>query len=167
MTTLIPILGDQLSPDLTSVRGIDRSQAVLLLAEVAGETGYVRHHQKKIALIFAAMRHFAEERRAEGWRVDYIQLDDPANTHSLSGEVARAAIRHGIRQIRVVEAGEWRVQSMLEGWGATLGLPVEIVVNSGEIEMPRRSLLESLPLRSSSIAETARVIDPPKKVSMT
>ncbi len=150
MTILIPVLGDQLSPDLASLRGVDRSHALLLFAEVAGETGYVRHHQKKIALIFAAMRHFADERRAEGWRVDYVRFDDPANTQSLSGEVARAAARHGIQKIRVVEAGEWRVQAMLEAWSSALGLAVEIVADDrflcsradfGDWARPRKRLV--------------------------
>ena len=127
MTTLVPVLGDQLTPTLASLRGVDKATAVLLLAEVTAETGYVRHHPKKIALIFASMRHFADERRAEGWTVDYVRLDDAGNTQSLTGEVARAATRHAATAVRVVEAGEWRVQAMLEGWAALLGLPVTIV----------------------------------------
>ena len=43
--TLIPILGDQLSPGIASLRGIDPGEAVLLMMEVAEETGYVRHHK--------------------------------------------------------------------------------------------------------------------------
>lgn len=61
MTMLIPVLGDQLSPTLAALRDADRAQAVVLMMEVWDEATYVRHHKKKIALIFAAMRHFAEE----------------------------------------------------------------------------------------------------------
>ena len=61
MTVLIPILGDQLSHDLASMRDVDRGEAVVLMMEVAEETTYVRHHQRKIALVLSAMRHFAEE----------------------------------------------------------------------------------------------------------
>ena len=58
------------------------------MMEVVEEATYVRHHKQKIALIFSAMRHFAEELRREGITVDYVRLDDPANTGTFTGEVA-------------------------------------------------------------------------------
>ena len=36
-TTLIPVLGDQLSHNLASLRGIDKADAVVLMMEVAEE----------------------------------------------------------------------------------------------------------------------------------
>src|SRR4051812_5006779 len=96
MTLLIPVLGDQLTHDLASLKDIDKATAVVLLMEVADETVYVRHHKQKIALIFSAMRHFAEELRADGWAVDYVCLDDLGNSGSFTGEVARAIERHGV-----------------------------------------------------------------------
>ncbi len=124
---LILVLGDQLSPGLASLQDIDRGNAVVLLAEVWDEATYVRHHQAKIALVFSAMRHFAEELRHSGWKVDYVRLDDPGNTGSLRGEVARALKRHGARSIRVVEPGEWRLQQDMAEWSAQLSCPVEIL----------------------------------------
>ncbi|MDO6415016.1 cryptochrome/photolyase family protein [Sphingomonas sp. BIUV-7] len=127
MTILIPVLGDQLSHDLASLRDVDRADAVVLLMEVADETTYVRHHKRKIALIFSAMRHFAEELRGMGWTVDYVRLDDPANSGSFTGEVTRAVARHGASAIRITESGEWRVKTMIDGWQRALGLPVKIL----------------------------------------
>jgi deoxyribodipyrimidine photolyase-related protein len=127
VTMLIPVLGDQLSPFLASLRDVPRRDAVVLMVEVAEETGYVRHHKQKIALIFSAMRHFAEALTAAGWRVDYVQLDNPGNSGSFTGEVARAIARHAPAAIRVVAAGEWRVQQMLEEWADRFALPVEIL----------------------------------------
>jgi deoxyribodipyrimidine photolyase-related protein len=127
MTILIPVLGDQLSHDLASLRDIDRADAVVLMMEVAEETTYVRHHQRKIALILSAMRHFAEALRSAGWTVDYVRLDDPANTGSFNGEVKRAVARHGAGAIRIVEPGEWRVKTMIDGWARAFGVPVAIL----------------------------------------
>lgn len=127
MTILIPVLGDQLSPALASLRDIDRGRAVVLMMEVWDEATYVRHHQKKIALIFAAMRHFAEELRGDGWTVDYVTLDNTDNTHNFTGEVARAATRHAARAIRTVAGGEYRVRRMQDDWAARTGVPVEIL----------------------------------------
>jgi deoxyribodipyrimidine photolyase-related protein len=127
MTILIPVLGDQLSHGLASLRDVAPSDAVVLLMEVADETTYVRHHQRKIALILSAMRHFADELRAVGWNVDYVALDDPANTGSFTGEVARAVARHRPSAIRIVESGEWRVKTMIDGWAKRFGVPVAVL----------------------------------------
>jgi len=124
---LIPVLGDQLSPSLASLRDVDRDEAVVLMMEVAEETTYVRHHKKKIALILSAMRYFADELREDGWTVDYVKLDDRGNTGSFTGEVERAARRHEADCVRIVEAGEWRVQKAIEGWRRTLGIAVDIL----------------------------------------
>ncbi|QXQ06483.1 cryptochrome/photolyase family protein [Sphingosinicellaceae bacterium] len=127
MKTLVPILGDQLSHGVASLRGLDPDATVVLLAELQDEATYVHHHKKKIALLFSAMRHFADELREAGWAVDYVTLDAAGNTGSFTGEVSRALARHGAGGIRVVEAGEWRVQAMLDGWAAALNVPVEIL----------------------------------------
>jgi deoxyribodipyrimidine photolyase-related protein len=126
VTTLIPVLGDQLSHRLSALDGADRATSVILMMEVADETTYVRHHKTKLAYILSAMRHHAEALRAAGWRVDYVRLDDPDNTGSFTGEVARAIQRHDPDRIVVAEAGEWRVAAMLDSWQTLFGIPVEI-----------------------------------------
>ena len=128
MTVLIPVLGDQLSHGLASLKP-GPAGAVVLMVEVADETRYVRHHQKKIALILSSMRHFANELRELGWNVDYVKLDDAGNTGSFTGEVVRAAARHGVSELRVTEPGEWRVATMIDGWAAATGVPVEVVAD--------------------------------------
>jgi len=126
VTTLIPILGDQLSFDLSSLDGADPATSVLLMMEVGEETTYVRHHRRKLAYILSAMRHHAAALRERGWRVDYVALEDPDNSGSFSGEIARAVERHAPGRIVVTEAGEWRVMGMIEAWETLFGLPVEI-----------------------------------------
>ncbi|MEO0681610.1 MAG: cryptochrome/photolyase family protein, partial [Pseudomonadota bacterium] len=121
------VLGDQLSPDLAALARGDKARDVVLMAEVAEEAAYVPHHRKKIAFLFSAMRHFAEALRADGWRVDYVTLDDPENAGSLEGEARRALARHDAAGLVVTEPGEWRLQTAMEGWEATLGVPVKIL----------------------------------------
>lgn len=120
------VLGDQLTRGLSALSDLDPAQDVVLMVEVEEEGRYVRHHKQKIALLLSAMRHFAEGLRAEGVHVDYVALDDPANTHGFSGELARAVARHAPASVVVTEPGEWRVWRMMEGWSAALALPVEI-----------------------------------------
>ena len=54
MKNLILILGDQLSHDLSSLKAADKTVDTVLMAELRSETGYVKHHKKKIALLFSA-----------------------------------------------------------------------------------------------------------------
>ncbi|MEE4537170.1 MAG: cryptochrome/photolyase family protein, partial [Erythrobacter sp.] len=124
---LVPILGDQLTRTLSSIRGRTKDDTVILMMEVWDEATYVKHHKQKIALIFSAMRHFAAELRDAGWSVDYIRLDDEGNAGSFTGEVARAVERHDPRAIHVTEAGEWRVQQQIEEWADKFACEVEIL----------------------------------------
>jgi deoxyribodipyrimidine photolyase-related protein len=126
VTTLIPILGDQLSLTLSSLQDADPATTILLMMEAGDETTYVRHHRRKLAYILSAMRHHALALEQAGWRVDYVRLDDPDNHGSFTGEIARAVTRHQPDRIVVTEAGEWRVQAMLEAWETLFGIPVEI-----------------------------------------
>ena len=125
--TLVPILGDQLSIGLASLRGCDKGETIILMMEVWDEATYVKHHKQKITLIFSAMRHFAEEMRAAGWTVDYVHLDAPDNSGSLTGEVARGIERHQPGTVRIVEAGEWRVQQAIEQWPDKFACDVAIL----------------------------------------
>ena len=129
MPILIPVLGDQLTHGLASLRDVDRTDAVVLMMEVGDETTYVRHHQRKIALILSAMRHFAQELRDAGWTVDYIRLDDPDNQGSFTREVARAVDRYRPESIRVVEPGEWRVKAAIDDWASQFNIPVDVLAD--------------------------------------
>ncbi len=126
MAALRFILGDQLSRSISSLDGAVKSADVILMVEASGEATYVRHHKQKIVLVLTAMRHFAASLREEGFNVDYIQMDDTENTGSFSAELARALQRHDCDRIVITEAGEWRVQEMIEHWSQTLKIPVEV-----------------------------------------
>jgi deoxyribodipyrimidine photolyase-related protein len=119
MRTLRIVLGDQLTRGLSALRGITPADTVLMM-EVVEEATYVKHHKQKLTLIFSAMRHFAGELRGDGLSVDYVRLDDPANTQSFSGEVERAVARLKPDRIVVTEPGEWRVREMMKGWGVEI-----------------------------------------------
>ncbi len=126
MKTLRLVLGDQLSRGLSSLADLDPRSDVVLMAEVMEEASYVRHHRQKIALTFAAMRHFADALRAEGIAVDYVTLEAPQNSHSLAGELARAVQRYHPERVIVTEAGEWRLDAIMRTWPAQLSCALEI-----------------------------------------
>lgn len=123
---LIFVLGDQLSLTLSSLADADPERDVVLMCEVIEEATYVPHHKLKIALIFSAMRHFADELRAGGFDVRYTRLDDPENSGSFTGELVRAVAAVSPRRIVGTEGSEWRVLQAMERWQAAFETPVEI-----------------------------------------
>ncbi len=106
---LVLVLGDQLSHNLSALQKADKDRDVVVMAEVAEETEYVRHHPKKIALIFSAMRKFAGALRQDGWDVRYTRLDDPDNAGSIVGELLRRAEETDASGVICTEPGEWRL----------------------------------------------------------
>lgn len=125
--SLVLVLGDQLSLDLSSLDGLDPGHTRILMAEVMAEATYVPHHQRKLVFVFSAMRHHAARLRALGWQVDYVTLDDPENSGDLGGELKRWCDHHACARVRVTEPGEWRLWQTMQTWAELLGRPVEIL----------------------------------------
>ncbi len=121
------VLGDQISDRrLSSLRDLDPACDTVLLAEVRAEATYVRHHKQKIALVFSAMRHFAERLRGDGVRVRYVRIDDPANTHDLGDELLRALAEAPYRAVVITEPGEWRLRDAFAAFATRCPVPLEI-----------------------------------------
>ncbi|VVQ33509.1 cryptochrome/photolyase family protein [Pseudomonas fluorescens] len=114
------VLGDQLSFDLASLAGLDREQDRVLLVEVMEEASHVAHHPQKIALIFSAMRHFAQALENQGFQVQYVTLDDPQNSGSVPGELKRWQALLQANELHMTECGDWRLEQSLK----ECGLPI-------------------------------------------
>ena len=126
MRNLIFILGDQLSHGISSLAGADPRQDLVLMVEAMEEATHVRHHPKKIALLLASMRHFAQELAARGWRVDYRMLDAPENQGNFTAELLAAVRLHRPQRVIITAPGEWRVARMIEQWPARLPVAVQV-----------------------------------------
>ena len=124
MTTLRLILGDQLNEQISSLSDCDKDNEIILMCEVWDEATYVKHHKKKIAFIFSAMRHFSQELKDSGYNVDYIKLRD--DTKSFKDEVSKAIKCHNVTQIIVTEPSEYRVLDDMKTWADDLDVTVDI-----------------------------------------
>ncbi|MCU0091348.1 cryptochrome/photolyase family protein [Pseudomonas koreensis] len=111
------VLGDQLSFDLASLQALDAERDTVLLVEVMEEASHVPHHPQKIALIFSAMRHFAQALRDQGVRVEYVSLDDPDNSGSVPGELHRWRALLQAEEVHVTECGDWRLEHSMKECG--------------------------------------------------
>jgi deoxyribodipyrimidine photolyase-related protein len=120
------VLGDQLNLDSAGFDGFDPARDAVWMAEVAEESTHVWSHKARIALFLTAMRHFRDALRGRGVTVHYRQLDDPANSGSLRGELTATVSRLCPQRLIWVEPGEWRVQSALETTARALGVDFEV-----------------------------------------
>lgn len=126
MKTLRLILGDQLSLKISSLQDSNKSDDLILMCEVWNEATYVKHHKKKIAFLFSAMRHFAQQLKKNGYCVVYTKLDDQQNSGSFKNEVARIIKQHSIKRIVVTYPGEYRVLKDMQSWASEFSVCVEI-----------------------------------------
>jgi deoxyribodipyrimidine photolyase-related protein len=123
---LVLVLGDQLDGESAAFDGFDPARDAVLMMEVRREAAYVPQHKRRLAFFFAAMRHFRDALRADGIRVLYSALDDPANTGDFAGEIARWAAAEQPEGITVLEPGEYRVREEIGRVAERLGLPLDI-----------------------------------------
>ena len=125
MSKIRLILGCQLNKQISCLKDVEEND-IILICEVIAEATYVKHHPKKIAFLFAAMRHFASELADLNYKVRYVKLDDPLNSSSFGGEVKRAIDELNIKHLIVTEPGEYRVKQMIESWSKLFNITVEI-----------------------------------------
>ena len=121
------VFGDQLSETISSLQGLDKAHDVVIMCEVIEEATVVKHHKKKIAFIFSAMRHFAEQLRAKGVTVRYTKLDDKKNSGSFEKELERACADLQVSKVVVTDPSEFRVLEAARTWEKSLGIAVEIL----------------------------------------
>jgi len=106
---LVVVLGDQLDLDSAAFDGFDSQLDRVFMAEVSAESEHVWSHKARIALFLAAMRHFRDELRGRGDRVEYVELAES----TLGAELAKAVETLRPGRVVVVEPGEWRVREEL------------------------------------------------------
>ncbi len=122
---LILVLGDQLDLSSSAFDDFDQTRDVVWMVEVQSEAVHVWNHKARITIFLSAMRHFRDELRRRGYRVDYRELDDKANKGSFSEELKAAIRRHKPQRVIVVEPGEYRVCEELKQATAKLEIRID------------------------------------------
>lgn len=108
------VLGDQLNRHAAAITDLDASRDAILMMEVGQESTLVPSHKQRTVLFLSAMRHFARDLARSGYRVRYVRLEDPDNTHSFRGEIDRAVREFQPERILCTHPGEWRVRNLIE-----------------------------------------------------
>ena len=74
---LILILGDQLDRRSPVLAACDPARDRLLMIEARSESQRVPSHQARSGLFFAAMRQHAAWLEGQGYRLEYLRIDQP------------------------------------------------------------------------------------------
>jgi deoxyribodipyrimidine photolyase-related protein len=124
--TLRLILGDQLN---TRHSWFNRKDDTVLYAmmELRSESEYVTHHIQKVAGIFAAMRAFADNRRAGGHHVHYIAISDVRHTNSFAENLQTLINEYQVQQLEYMEPDEYRLDQHLKKLSESLSIPSRMV----------------------------------------
>jgi len=123
---LVVVLGDQLSHDYGTIRGLDHERDAVLMMEVREESTRTPSSKQRTTLFLAAMREFGLRLVERGARLRYITLDDKENTGTFGGELERAVKDLGPERVRVVQPGAWRVLGELESAAKLAGVELEV-----------------------------------------
>jgi deoxyribodipyrimidine photolyase-related protein len=126
---MVLVLGDQLDRDSAAFDGFDSDRDAVWMAEVREETEHVWCHKLRVAVFFAAMRHFRDKLKQRDMQVIYTQM--PRRRSDDRGDSFAAVLRKDIHKHRpekliVVEPGDYRVWTMLEDVADAEGIELEI-----------------------------------------
>jgi deoxyribodipyrimidine photolyase-related protein len=117
MTIGIWVLGDQLSASQAALCSSSPEDSRVLLVESNSVLSNRAYHQQKLVLVWSAMRHFADDLGAHGWRVDYHESD------CFSDVLPNWLASHQITELRIMEPEDRGFRAAIE----RLHFPVPLV----------------------------------------
>ena len=123
---LVIVLGDQLNAQSAALQDFDPAQDVVWMAEVAAESTHVWSSKQRIAAFLSAMRHFANDLRAQGLALIYTELDDTRNRGALDLELDHAITQLHPAGLVMTAPGDWRVLQSLRAVAAQHSLPLDV-----------------------------------------
>ncbi len=112
LRNIVIILGDQLDRQSLVFDDFDRGNDAIWMCEASAEATHVWTSKPRIAIFLAAMRHFRDELRVQGYTVFYRELNNnPAS--SLEAALAEDLALHRPQKVIAVKPGEWRLTQSL------------------------------------------------------
>lgn len=121
------VLGDQLWLGNPALAGLDPAHDLVLMVEAHSEGTAVWSHKARIAVFLSAMRHFCNEVHRQGWRYNYIALDDSTKALSFSEHLREVLLRLKPEIVQVCEPGEWRMLEMVQNTASACDVPLQVL----------------------------------------
>jgi deoxyribodipyrimidine photolyase-related protein len=128
LVTTVWIAGDQCSLWNSALEGQDRSSTVVLLIESFARSRRVPYHKRKLVLIFATMRAFADDLRREGWTVDYYAASEDSK-----GPLAEHISKYAPSAFRLMRQTEYGMTEAMVATVAAHDLSTEVTPHNNFI----------------------------------
>ncbi len=126
--TTVWIAGDQCTIRNSALASVSRENAVVLMIESIDRGRLQRYHKRKLALIYAVMRHFADDLRRDGWTVDYRSEE-----RDFAAGMARHVEAYRPERIVLMQQSEWGANEAMSAFADAHGVPVDITPHSNFI----------------------------------
>jgi len=136
--TTVWILGDQLASAHPALAGLSRPDTRVLMVESKARGSLERYHQVKLVLVYSAMRHYAQELRAQGWQVDYHGLEEE---HSFASALAAHTGQHRPSRLLLSEPNSFAETRAVEQLAARAGVPLSLLPSPAFL-LPREEFRE-------------------------
>jgi len=122
--SLLIILGNQLFP-LETIASANTQQ--LFMAEDAGLCTYEKHHKLKILMFLAAMREKRDELEANGFKVDYFDLDNEQFESEYEEKLLQSIKSHKISNLQIFEIEDKPFEKRMVEFAEKNDLTLEIL----------------------------------------
>ena len=121
MKTTVWIAGDQVSPHNSALADCDKATTVVLMIESMPRSAERPHHKRKLVLIFAALRGFADDLRRAGWTVDFREAcEDP------DAALADHVRTHAPERFRTMTQTHCGLDDVMRAQVEALGKPLDV-----------------------------------------
>lgn len=127
MPTLNLIFGDQLNHDSVIFSNADKNNDLFAMAELAEESTHVWSSKIRTTLFLSAMRHFAEQLLASGYKLHYKRLEDFTQICSFEDWLKFLIQTINPEKVKVVLPGDYRVYQSIKNTCEKLLIPLEIL----------------------------------------
>ena len=124
---LLLLAPDQLNLDYLPYAAIDPERDLVVQIEAREDFTHVPSHKQRIVLLLSAMRHFAAELAAAGYRHQYIALHDAAHAGSLQSELQRQILEHEPQSLVLIRPGDWRTLDAVAAAAEDAALQIELL----------------------------------------
>jgi deoxyribodipyrimidine photolyase-related protein len=126
MHTLIFVLRDQLDRDAAVFDAVDADRTVVAMTEADVNRGRFPEHKQRLALGWAALRHFRDDLRERGWTVHYESADAPDRSDDAADFLRRQIATHDPERVRVTEPGRYAVLQDIEAVCEDVGVELQV-----------------------------------------
>ncbi len=125
MRQIILVLRDQLDRDAAVLDDADPKQDAVAMTE-ADVRGRFPEHKQQLALGWAAMRHFRDDLREQGWTVHYQPADAPDRADDAPRFLRQQLDEHQPERVLVTEPGRLELLEAIEQVCDDAGVPLTV-----------------------------------------